>query len=674
METPVRNLVASVDLTAADALLPLFECVVNSVISLSKANRQTEKKVQIQIERGVFPSQTNTDNTKTIENIIVIDNGGGFNGANYHSFKEPLTMLNKEYGCKGVGRFTWLATFDKVHVESVYNENGRWKYLEFEFDITNEVNQIRLEDTDNNEPKTVVKLINCSNPIIKDSTAISLEHIGQEIMKHCLVYYLCGELPRIEILEKDNGNFSDVSVINELYEKVSKEREKTFELKGRSFRIYVTKVLKENNRKNNYIYYCANSRVVGSPKNIGKINTLFSYPIQNNGQLYFLDIYVVSDFLNEKVYNTRNGFRISQEHENGLFSNDNGEICFDDIEAKILEILQEEYLNHVKDAKERNVKEITEYITNNAPRYNSFLRNPEIFNSIPPNISDDKKEEYLYKISFDAKKRVDTNLNNIISKKDINEDNIDLIIQQIKEKTAYDSDSLADYMCRRKAIIDLFEKFLEADKQGKYKLESDIHNLIFPMGFEIDEVNYESHNLWLLDERFATYKFIASDKPITAVSQKKSSKEPDLMMFNNPIGYGDTNAGEISSMVIFEFKRPGDVAHQKKKTDYRWEFSELVEKYFDDFLYAQDKKNYKGRQVIVRKNTPKFGYVVLDVIPQLLEDYNKDKGWHKTPFDSYYKMIDGLNLHIEVTTFENLLRMSRKRHNPFFSKLFGEKL
>ncbi|MDR1881427.1 MAG: hypothetical protein LBR26_01420 [Prevotella sp.] len=185
--------------------------------------------------------------------------------------------------------------------------------------------------------------------------------------------------------------------------------------------------------------------------------------------------------------------------------------------------------------------------------------------------------------------------------------------------------------------------FKEAKPDKQYKLEADIHNLIFPMGFEIDEVNYESHNLWLLDERFATYKFIASDKPITAVSQKKSSQKPDLMMFDNPISYGDANAGEISSMVIFEFKRPGDVAHQKKKTDYRWEFSELVEKYFGDFLYTQDKKNYKGKQVVVRKNTPKFGYVILDVIPQLLEDYNKDRGWHKTPFDSYYKMIDGLN-------------------------------
>lgn len=259
----------------------------------------------------------------------------------------------------------------------------------------------------------------------------------------------------------------------------------------------------------------------------------------------------------------------------------------------------------------------------------------------------------------------------LFEKQDINKDTIDDIIRQVKERTAYDADSLADYMCRRKAIIDLFDKFLEADRNGKYKLEADIHNLIFPMGFNNEEIDYESHNLWLLDERFATYRFINSDKSITSVSQKKSSKEPDLLMFDNPISFGNESSGEISSMVIFEFKRPGDTAHQKNKKDYRWEFSELVDKYFDDFLYNPDKKNYKGKQVIVKKTTPKFGYVIMDVIPTPLEEYNIGKGWKKTPFDTYYKLYGDLNLHIEVVTFDNLLRMARKRHNPFFDKLFG---
>jgi hypothetical protein len=215
------------------------------------------------------------------------------------------------------------------------------------------------------------------------------------------------------------------------------------------------------------------------------------------------------------------------------------------------------------------------------------------------------------------------------------------------------------------------------NEKGEYKLESDIHNLIFPMGITIDDVNYETHNLWLLDERFASYKFIASDKPLSSVSQKKSRKEPDLLMTDEPLNifdirlsYGTSNSGEIVSLVIFEFKRPGETAYQKNKTDYRWEFSELVEKYFDDFLYNPNKKNYKGKSIMVDKTTPKFGYIILDVIPPLLEDYNIGKGWRKTPFGSFYKMQDGINLHIEVLTFAKLLEFTRKRHNPFFDKLF----
>lgn len=65
-------------------------------------------------------------------------------------------------------------------------------------------------------------------------------------------------------------------------------------------------------------------------------------------------------------------------------------------------------------------------------------------------------------------------------------------------------DSLADYMTRRKAIIQLFEKFLDADENGDYKLEEDVHNLIFPLGLTKSDLDYENHNLWLLDERFIT--------------------------------------------------------------------------------------------------------------------------------------------------------------------------
>lgn len=675
MIAPVKNFVETVDLTPKDALLPLFECIVNSIISLMQSD-QPEKEIQIKIKRGDLPIQTNLDNIKTIHSIVFSDNGLGFNEKNYKSFETPLSNTYREdFGCKGIGRFTVLAAFKSIHVRSNYIENGVWKYREFKCDAENEITPIKLENSKEEIFRTNIELIECFNPIVKDRTALSISTISHEIMQHCLIYYLSGKLPTIRIFDADDN---EGEVINELFERVSKEHERDFTVGNHSFKAYITKTPREGNRKNHYVHYCANSRVVGLPKNIGKFNSLFSYPLNQNGQFFFLDVYVVSEYLNKYVFKVRNGFSIPAEKENKLFEYSDL-ISFEEIEEELVKILEHEYEPHVRETKEKSEKEIQAYIADKAPRYRSLARNPELLKSIPPNLPDDKKEEYLYKISYNARKTVERNLQDFIDNKQISEETIQKIKKDIQEKTAYDIDSLADYMMRRKAIIELFDKFLEADTEGKYKLEGDIHNLIFPMGFTNHEVSYENHNLWLLDERFLTYKFVASDKSITSICQKKSSKEPDMIMlkenppmFDNPIGFADKSSGELNSMVIFEFKRPGETAHQKYKGNYRWEFSELVEPYFDDFLYSPDKKNYKGKHVIVKNETPKFGFVIIDVLPPLLERYNLDSGWQKTPFGTFYKMTSGKNLHIEVMTFSKLIEYARSRHMPFFDKLFGK--
>lgn len=672
MFVPASNIIDSVDLTANDSLLPMFECVANSILSIKKA-REKSGYIQIHIERGHYPIEQSLFAVKTIKNLTIIDNGEGFTDINLKSFEVPFSKLNKRYGCKGIGRFTMLAAFKQVFIKSTYiGVDGNYWYRELEFDAEHEVHIIKQEPSKKTERKTIIQLIDCFNPAILNHTALKTEDIATDLMNHCLVYYLCGDLPTINVYDKESNT---VINIQDLFSKISKENIKAFEIKGHKFTMYITKSPKENNRRNHYIHYCANSRTVGNARNIAKRNTLFCYPILYNNNLYFLDVYVVSDYLNANVLNTRNGFKIPSEREDVLFNSEQ-QITLEDIDEKIIQQLQELYDSHVRETRERSRNEIKKYIQTQAPRYNSFLRNDQILDTIPPNLNDDKKEEFLYKLSFDARKKIDEKLNSFIEKKQINPYAIESIKQDLKNKTAYDTDSLADYMFRRKAIIKLFDKLLDADANGKYKLEKDIHNLIFPMGLTNNEVNYESHNLWLLDERFTTYQFIASDKSITSICQKKSSKEPDLLLlnsddfFDNRISFGNGNVGEISSLVIFEFKRPGDTAHQKTKNNYRWEFSELLDKYFDDFIYNENKKNYKGQHVIVDKATPKFGYIIMDVIPKSLADYNEGKGWHKTPFNSYYKIIDGLNLHIEVLTFRQLIKNASERHNPFFNKLF----
>lgn len=673
MIVPVKNIVEQVDLTSDDVLLPLLECVVNSIIGIQQLPVEAnDRKIQIQISRGQLPQSPTFENLKTISSFKIIDTGVGFNSNNYKSFETPFSQINKDYGCKGIGRFTVLAAYRDYLVDSNFFENGKWYKRSFKFSTDKEIEVIEFNETDVKENKTIAEISNCINPILLEKSALTILEIAEAIMHHCLIYYLNETLPLIEIIDTENNTGE---VINQLFEKVSKEKERDFKVKENTFKLYITKTPKEGNRKNNYLYYCANSRAVGNGRNLKNVNSLFTYPVLINGDYFFFDIYLVSEFLNVKVFKTRNGFNIPKERENLLF-NTSDAVTFQDIEENVSQILEKEYEIFVKDAKEKSLKEVVNYISDKAPRYNSFLKNENILKAIPPNLSEDKLEEHLYKVSFNARKNVEQNIEKFIKNKSVNEEAINQIIADIKEKTAYDVDSLADYMTRRKAIIDLFDKFLNADENGEYKLEEDVHNLIFPLGLTNNDLDYENHNLWLLDERFITYKFIASDKSITSYSQTKSSKELDLVlldkpqMFDNPISFGDKSSGEVNSMVIFEFKRPGDIAHQKRTTDYCWEFSDLIVPYFEEFLYKPVKKNYKGNQVIIKETTPKFGYVILDIIPEALIRYNKNKGWKMTPFGTYFKIEAETNMHIEVMTFRKLLEFSKSRHNPFFDKLF----
>lgn len=667
METPVRNLVETVDLTEEDALLPMLECIVNSIISLKKSQLPIEeRKIQIQIIRGELPSKPRLEGIKTIDGYRIVDNGVGFDTKNFNSFKTPFSLMNRNDGCKGIGRFTVLAAYKHFFVDSNYKEEEKWFKRQFKFSIEKEIEGGDSEESKIKKYQTIINITKPNNTSFAEKSALSLYEIAEKIMQHCFIYYLNNALPIIELMDDDSN---DIIIINELFKKVSKDKEREFLIKGENFRLYITKTLKEGNRKNNYLYYCANNRTVGQRRNMKYINSIFSYPVLLNGNNYFFDIYVVSDFLNRKVFNSRNGFNIPKENENNLYGNDEN-ISFQDIELNISSILEEEYDDFIKKSKENNIKIIKNYISKKAPRFNSLLRNSDILGNIPPNLPEEKLEEHLYSISFRERKKVENSIENFIKTKKVDENSIRSIINDFKAKTAYDVDNLADYMMRRKAVLGLFEKFLDADEKGKYKLEEDIHNLIFPMGFINEDLEYENHNLWILDERFISYKFIASDKSITSFSQIKSRKETDLILFDNPISFGDKSSGDVNSMVIFEFKRPGQVAHQRNKTDYRWEFSELIEPYFEEFIYQPVKKNYKGNQVIVKENTPKFGYVIVDIIPEPLARYNKNKGWKITPFGTYFKIEAELNLHLEVMTFRQLLELSNQRHNPFFDKLF----
>lgn len=250
-----------------------------------------------------------------------------------------------------------------------------------------------------NSLKTIVRLVNMYKPNLIEASALSLDEISYKLANHCLIYYLCDDLPEIEIYDKESSSLVRMS---EIYEKLSQDKKKEFPLKNFNFTCYVTKTEKTGNRKHNYSYFCANSRVVGNGRNLSKISSLFQFPIIKNGITYFLDIYVVSEFLNKKVYRSRNGFSILNESDLGL--HDQNEITYEDINHELSNILEKEYDEFVKETKARNIEEIKTYIKSNAPEFRRFIHKPGILNSIPANLTNEKKDEYLYKLAYQERK------------------------------------------------------------------------------------------------------------------------------------------------------------------------------------------------------------------------------------------------------------------------------
>ena len=135
MEVRAQDIIDSVDLNRSEVFLPLYESVVNSIISLGKT-AQEDKKIDVFIERQQYqnkPLSLFDKDPATIKNVTIIDNGEGFTEENFTSFKKPFSKVNKKYGCKGVGRFTILALFERMDIVSIYQENGQWYRRSFSF-------------------------------------------------------------------------------------------------------------------------------------------------------------------------------------------------------------------------------------------------------------------------------------------------------------------------------------------------------------------------------------------------------------------------------------------------------------------------------------------------------------------------------------------------------------
>lgn len=634
-------------ISGSNYLFPVFEALVNSIQAVSDEGG----KIHVNIIRA--ETQLTVDKSKPKDpNIIgyeVIDNGTGFDDNNYNSFKSSYSEHKVDLGCKGIGRFVGLAAFKKMEVNSVFKRVDDGFFYRRTFTFTEKgIESPKLEKTDETEVKTFVKFSGIHEKFIKNTAP---KEIADHLLKHVLVYFVTGNPP--EILVSDSA-ISGVVSLNELFrEAVSVEEDfHPLTIKDQTFDLYFLKTYFKNFHKH-FIHYCGNKREVKDVVISSLLPKFINERIpDDNGKTYFLSIYVTGNYLNEHVEDFRNAFTFpTKKQETSLHDI----VSLDELNEGIANVIKERYAAFLEQQNEKVMQETSVYVYTEAREYEYLLSHPELLIEIKPNSSKEELELQLHRANYEFTRRQKAKVNQFLTSKSENTQEYKENLQEIlNNQNEIGKSNLVKYMLHRKAVLKLLEKFLNIQKTGDYKKEADVHDILFERKKSNNQLSFSEHNLWILDERLAYAQYISSDAYIG------DNTKPDIFIYDKKFLFGNTK----EYIVTFELKRPG-------RTNYIDEEKDLGKQIFKqvvDMINSGGGKDENGRNLNITATVPKFGFVVADMDNNMI-DYHKLMGYKTTPKGSLFKYEEGVNLFIEIMTYDQLKEDANLRHKAFFTHL-----
>ena len=670
IRTSLKGRLRNLNLPKNNALLALFEAVVNSIHSIDErlvkdpSYSLSLAKIDVYLK---YSEQMSLENKAQVAVVgfSIVDNGIGFEKNNYESFQTLDSLYKQSKGCHGIGRLLWLKAFENVSVESCFYEENSFYTKKISFEENDGVVEISHENR-GSEHKTIVSLENIRNAYF-ESFQVSLDKLSNELLEHCLWYFFRdGGAPNIVI----HGNVEDVS-LNDKYESliVNSVQNESFEIKGRQFDLIHVKLRSEFAQRHE-IAYCAANRVVNTKTlNSKSIVGLFN-SLNDDDKTFYYAGYLQSQFLTEKVNAERTGFNFIKD-EMDAFAADEPTLV--EIESETIKRVSDYLSEFLKENKEAGKKRLVDFINNESPKYKPILNQiPEDELCVDPNIT---------------KKDLDLKLHRYLS--DLEEKSLELqhkltLPQNLCDPTEYEKQvqeclstisdlkksDLANYVTHRKAVIKLLEKAIEKDDDGKFKREDIIHSLIMPMQNTSEDPESQDANLWLVDEKLAFHDYLASDKPLKAmsISDSSSTKEPDLLglnVYDNPLLVQEGSKLPLATITVVEFKRPmrDDMKEGEDHNPIQQALGYL------ERIRKGKAKTPNGRYIPNSECIPGFCYILCDLTPSMQEMCRLFS--LKTTSDKmgYFGYHEGYNAYIEVNSFDRIVNMAKERNRAFFDKL-----
>lgn len=662
MQIDIRGRTRNTYLPITKSLLPVFEAIVNSIHAIEEAsisNGQIDVFIERDRDQGILISEYTE--SWPIKNFVIVDNGIGFNEENFKSFQTSDTTYKASKGSKGIGRFLWLKAFKSVLISSIFSENEDLYKRNFDFSLTEEgITNHLLEKTNEKQRKTSISLLHFEDKY-RSSAPRKTETIARHIVEHCLVYFLSANSPTINILDEDTKiNLNDFFTEN--IEPLSQTI--NFKIKSSEFQITGLR-LYSGDESTHKVHYCAQNREVINENLVKDIPDLTKKIKDEKGNLFTYLAYVSGKYLDERVNSERTSFNIIDDSTIDFPE----EITLSDLKKETLAKVKDHLNPFLFNIREEKNQEIERYVTTKAPQYRPILKhNQESLDEIPGDLAEEKLDIELYKIysktvlSLKEKSNelLTTNIDNFEQYPEYTK-NYNQFIEQLND---FGKSTLAQYIVHRKTILDLLSNNLKRGENNRYKLERDVHEIIFPLKRTSDDVDFERQNLWIIDERLSYHKYLASDKSFKHLDTLSvdSDSRPDLIVFNHPFAFVEGDA-PYSSIVIIEFKRP-------MRDSYTDDENPITQVYgYIKKVQAGEVTDKDGRIIPVPSSTPFYGYIICDMTKKIKE-FAQDAGFLISPdHGGYFGFNRNYNAYIELISFDKLIADAKKRNNVLFEKL-----
>lgn len=660
----IRRLVENIR-SGTNVYTPLVELVVNSIQAIDEKGSDSGI-VEIQIKRD--GQEDLIEGLRGVDGFVVVDNGIGFHQRNRDSFDELYTEQKKADGGKGFGRFTCLKYFDRMDISSVFLEDGKLRARTFRIGFDKDIIvDEELRPVAEGGTGSTVEISGIKSVKFPDK---GIDTISRVVVERLLPYFVDADksCPRVVIrdedsalppvslndyLGKESSQIVELPVDNSAFTLTAIGEEKAFQV--RVFKFYSPRSARS---KVSLVAHRREVTDVALQTYVPEFADEFFEPAPEDetskGRNFVVKAYVFGDYLNDNVSLERGEFRFQTETD--LLSG----ISQSQIEQRAAEIAQSAVGAEIAARKRRKDARIAEYVEGEAPWHRALAKDVD-FSALPMRPSNQDIELHLQKKKYEKEVATRTQVAAILNSE--NPDELSTKIAEVIENISENSkNDLIHYVSMRRCAIDLFSKSLEIGAEGKHQSEGDVHDIIMPRRKDSEELNYDAHNLWILDERLNFTSYVSSDKPL----QRSHGDRTDITVYNRRMAFrGDNEAS--NPITIFQFKRP-------QRDDFADPSStespvQQVVRYVNQIREGKF-KTPTGRDIIVNDTTPFYGYIICDLTAKVKKWLEFEQQFTPMPDGlGWFRWFGNISLYMEVISWTKLLRDAEMRNKIFFSKL-----